>query len=150
MGSTATFTPVPAGCVSEVREDPGMGERDFGDMTVDVDKAWHGIHYLLTGSDYDGEEPLSLVILGGESLNDEGTRILTPEVVQQVAAVLPMEEVLRAKYDPDEMDRMEIYPTIWGAEGDEGCDYLLDNYTNLAALYREAAERGDAIVTTIS
>ena len=33
---------------------------------VDLDKVWHGIHFLLTGSAWEGEEPLCYLVNGGE------------------------------------------------------------------------------------
>jgi len=38
---------------------------------VDVDKAWHGIHYLLTGQAEGGPRPLSLAVLGGGDFGTE-------------------------------------------------------------------------------
>jgi len=44
---------------------------DIGDTAVELDKAWHGIHYLLTG----GAEPngtlASKVIMGGENIGPD-------------------------------------------------------------------------------
>lgn len=148
MGMICTLTPIPAGCVADVSEDPSLVDSDYGDVAVDLDKAWHGIHFLLTGSDYDGEEPLSLAIMGGEELGGDGARLLSCEQVQAVAAVLPMEEVLRSRFDPQRMTDLEIYPKIWD-EGDEALDYLISYYTPMAELFREAAGRGDSIAVDI-
>lgn len=149
MGMTCTLTPIPAGCVADVTADPGLVDSDYGDVSVDLDKSWHGIHFLLTGSDDEGEEPLSLAIMGGKELGGDGARLLSCEEVQAVAAALPMEEVLRARFDPRRMDDLEIYPKIWD-EGDEALDYLISYYTPMAELFREAAGRGDSIAVEIS
>src|SRR5262245_61651019 len=62
-----------------------LEENDGG---MDLDKAWHGIHFLLTGSAWDGEEPLCFLVKGGEEIGDEDfgygpARILSPN---QIAA----------------------------------------------------------------
>ena len=36
-----------------------------------LDKAWHGIHFLLTGSAWEGDEPLNFLVTAGEPI--EGT-----------------------------------------------------------------------------
>lgn len=149
MGMHATFTPIPAGCVDDVVDDPSRIDRDYGDVAVDADKAWQGIHFLLTGSDWEGDPPLSLMIMGGRELTDDSVRLLSSDEVQQVAATLPMEEVLRARFDPQRMNQLDIYPGIW-SEGDAACDYLLEHYGPLADLFRDAAGRGDAIAISIA
>lgn len=33
---------------------------------LDLDKAWHGLHYVLTGTAAQGEEPWGYLLTGGE------------------------------------------------------------------------------------
>src|SRR5688500_4635495 len=37
----------------------------------DADKAWHGLHYLLTKTAWGGEPPLDFIALGGTPVGDE-------------------------------------------------------------------------------
>jgi hypothetical protein len=37
---------------------------------LDVDKAWHGIHYLLTGTAWEGDPPLDFIVKGGSQVGD--------------------------------------------------------------------------------
>lgn len=37
---------------------------------ANLDKAWHGIHFLLTGSTWEGEKPLNFLISGGETIGE--------------------------------------------------------------------------------
>src|SRR5690242_14594616 len=49
------------------------GIEEFIDVertSTDLDKAWHGIHWLLTGSSEGGEEPLCFLLAGGEQVGD--------------------------------------------------------------------------------
>lgn len=39
-----------------------FGEEE-GLNTLNIDKAWHGIHFLLTGDPWGGEPPLKYVVL---------------------------------------------------------------------------------------
>jgi hypothetical protein len=41
-----------------------------GDV-VDLDKAWHGIHYLFTGTAWEGDPPLNFLVKGGREVGDE-------------------------------------------------------------------------------
>src|SRR6185503_14516377 len=87
---------------------------------VDLDKAWHGIHFLLTGTAWDGGEPLCYLVSGGEEVGDVDVgygpaRVLRPHQVAQWAAALtaiPADE-LRRRFDPQAMLKEKIYPEIW-------------------------------------
>src|SRR3712207_3831611 len=53
---------------------------------IDLDKAWHGIHFLLTGTAWEGQEPLCYLLVGGEYIGDEDVgygpaRVLRPHEV---------------------------------------------------------------------
>lgn len=36
-----------------------------------MDKAWHGIHYLLTGTAWEGDPPLNFLVTGGREVGTE-------------------------------------------------------------------------------
>jgi hypothetical protein len=38
------------------------------DPSIDLDKTWHGIHYLLTGTTWEGEPPFSFLVAGGDDM----------------------------------------------------------------------------------
>ena len=122
--------------------------------TIDVDKAWHGIHFLLTGSPWRGAEPLVNVVLGGVEIGEDvgygPARYLTPDQVRDVAAALSAipSDLLGARFDPDAMIRADIYPEIWD-EGDEARNYLLGAYERLRNHYLDAARRGNAMLIFI-
>ncbi|WP_152360283.1 YfbM family protein [Microlunatus speluncae] len=114
--------------------------------SVDLDKAWHGIHWLLTGDPWGGPGPLGQVIFGGEGFGpDEGygpPRLLDPAGVAAVAAALTgiRREDLRSRFDPAAMSAAELYPDIW-ADPEVFDEYLGPNFDKLKAMYHHAAAR---------
>jgi hypothetical protein len=121
------------------------------DMAMDVDKAWNGLHYVLTGTAEGGQPPLSQAVLGGTEIGgDVGygpARFLTPEQVRQVAQALAGldEAALRAKYNPAAMKQAGVYPEeIW--EDAESFDYLLENFASLSIFFQDASARGNAVL----
>lgn len=134
--------------------DDDLGEPEH---SIDVDEAWHGLHYLLTGQAEESHGPLAQAILGGQSIGEDvglgPARILTPPQVKEIAAELGRltDEDLRARYKPVEMTALQIYPElIWERDGEDGFAYLVENFEVMAEFYREAAARGDGVVLSLS
>lgn len=137
-----------------------FGENDiegfdpFADL--DVDKAWHGIHYLLTGSASEGAPPLNFLVLGGEALGEDmgygPPRGFSPSGVKAIAAALSAvtSDTLSARYDPSAMQRQEVYPGFWVREGEEGLTYVINYFDELKQFVIEAAESGEALVVFLS
>jgi len=118
---------------------------------IDVDKAWHGIHYLLTGSAEGGAPPLSWAVMGGTEIGEDvgygPARLLTAEQVKTISDALPSEENFKRSFAPEAMDAAQIYPDgIWVADGDDALEYLVENYRAMAEFYRAAASRGDEAI----
>ena len=60
---------------------------------ADLDKAWHGLHYLFTGTDEGGNSPLDFLAVGGEEIGtiEVGygpARALAPPLVAEIAMKL--------------------------------------------------------------
>jgi hypothetical protein len=123
----------------------------------DLDKAWHGLHYMLTQSASDGMEPLCFLVtggreVGGEELGYGPARVFSAEQVRRVHAALQAinHEVLRARYNPEEMTRLEIYPSIWDREGDEALAYCQGYFDTLKSFVGQAVERKLGLVIYLS
>src|SRR5690349_8374146 len=108
------------------------------DVHLDVDKAWNGIHFLLTGDEASGDLPLGF-ILGGEPLGDIDVgygpaRAFDAVEVHSIAAALePLtRDVLAKRFDPAQLRAHSVYPGFadgWNQPDDR--DYLLDHYDAL-------------------
>jgi hypothetical protein len=162
MGMAAYFTPVAAEKLDELKADPSRMEsflfpdEDDGDEdpegSVDLDKAWHGIHFVLCALAKDDHAPLAAAVLGGEELGEDAgygpPRVLDPSEVQEVASALEAVsiEMFEASFDPHAMAAAEIYPNIWERDGKEALDYLTHFFPTLVSFYREAASRGSGAV----
>jgi hypothetical protein len=121
-----------------------------------LDKAWWGIHFLLTGDYGPGTESISWAILGGVELKgpDLGygpPRFLKPDEVIAVAAALSgvSAEALAGRFDAAALAEANVYPNIWD-EGAEAADYLIDYYKKLVPFYADAAKAGHAMLLWVS
>jgi hypothetical protein len=119
-----------------------------------IDKAWHGLHFLLTGdAESTAGEPGPAVIGGTEIGADEGygpARYFEPAEVAALAAALNREGVeneIAARYDPARMTELSIYPGGWEDDEEDEREWLLDAFREVRAFYRDAAADGAAVVT---
>ena len=117
-----------------------------------MDKAWHGVHYLLTGSAWGGQPPLNFLVAGPEIGDvDVGygpARAHAPEAVGAIAAALATvsEATLRATFDPGAMEAATVYPTVWTRDGDAALAWLLGEFAGLREFVAAAAAAGDGLV----
>ena len=131
-------------------------ENPDGQQALDIDKAWHGIHFLLTGTGEPTSDVRSKTIFGGIEIGDDlgygPARLLSPDEVKKIAAVLRSQSVekLRARYDAKKMDALEIYPGIWTRDGIEALNYLMEHYVKLAPFYNKSAVSGRAVLIVLS
>ncbi|WP_139995685.1 YfbM family protein [Paenibacillus paridis] len=125
---------------------------DFDVEALDIDKAWHAIHFMLNGSSFDGEEPLLYTILGGTPVGaDEGhgpARYLTDGQVRAVAEELSQinNEELDKRFDPEQLSAEGIYPSgsEWNDEEDK--EYVLSYFHEVANYYTDAASKGYGMI----
>ncbi len=129
-------------------------ESDDDETSVDLDKAWHGVHWLLTGAADVTDDVTSDALFGGEPIGEDlgygPPRLLSPERASAVADALERLDVgtLRQRMDARAMTDAEIYPTIWD-ESDVFDEYLAPAFERLRSFYLAAAENHEAVIQTI-
>jgi hypothetical protein len=115
---------------------PAPPEASNGHGALALEKAWHGVHFLLCGE--------------GEPQPGYGpARYFRPAETATIAAELRAvdpETELRSRYEPERMSALGIYPGGWSAE--DG-DWLLESFGELRDFFGAAAGRGSAVLTCI-
>jgi len=126
---------------------------------IDLDKAWHAIHFLLTESAWEGEEPLCYLVKSGEEIGDEDVgycpaRALRPNQIADWADALSAisSDDLRKRFDPEAMMKAEIYPEIWDrAPEDDGIlGYLLEHYEALRSFIERTKNDNKGMIITLT
>ncbi|APG05581.1 hypothetical protein BJI69_17850 [Luteibacter rhizovicinus DSM 16549] len=119
---------------------------------LDVDKAWHAIHFVLNGEPWPNPGLLSQVVFGGEPFGDDlgygPARHLDPMTVKAIAEELRDidPDAIVAAVDLSRLDDAEIYSGEWAANGDGSRRYIKDNLRALCTFYATAAARDEAVV----
>ena len=87
---------------------------------ISLDKAWHGVHYLLCGEAEPGSSVLSQAVLGGTEIGEDEmgygpARLLTVQQVADTARELSragLETEMKARFDPDVWATPAFIPTV--------------------------------------
>jgi hypothetical protein len=121
--------------------------------SVSIDKAWHGLHYLLCGKLEPTPGPLGQAVFGGTEIGeDQGygpARYFSPAQVAEIAAALQspsLERELHARFDGAAMTQLGIYPGVW--EPDDR-DWLIEAFHTVRDFYAAASKAEQAVVTLI-
>ena len=127
---------------------------------LDLEGSWHGLHFLFTGTAWDGELPAAFLVKGGRELDDGDDenvpRVLDPGQVRAIDAMLQSlsPPKLAQRYDAARMTELDIVPEArWARDtGQEhpGLDHLLESFEELRAFVRDTCERGHGIVVQVS
>jgi hypothetical protein len=156
IGHLKQITPAK---LEEIKKNPSISEsllyetRELGEEEpYDLDKAWMGLHYLLAGDNWQGDDPLIWVIGGGDEIGNDlvygPAQYLTPEKVRMAAEALSglTREDLKLKYDPEGWNDL-VYPTgIWLDEGDDALEWLLEYFDGLVGYYQDSSSKGNAML----
>jgi hypothetical protein len=129
------------------------GEAAAAGRRIDLDKAWHGIHYLLTGTVWEKTTtPIGQALLGGQELaGHSDVRLLDAAHVRQTADALALldQVALRRRYVPARLAELDIYPNVWEVDDSALDEYLLPNLATLVEFYRTAAATNAAVLMRI-
>ena len=126
------------------------------DSVLSLEKSWHGLHFALTGTAWEGTPPLNFLAGGGVPIGNQDVgygpaRLLDPPGVTALSAALAAfsDVDFTRNFDPPRLSGAEIYPQIW----DEPLEELKEEYGSylqqLKAHVRRAAEEGQALLVTI-
>lgn len=118
---------------------------------LELHKDWHGLHWLLCQSDWEGPEPLRYAIFGKEPVGEDGgygqAHLVEPAMVREIAALLERLDAgsLMTRYDAKAMESAEIYPGGWSRDSSWRRS-LLVSYQKLTRFYAETAAQGQGIL----
>jgi hypothetical protein len=113
-----------------------------------LEKSWHCLHYLLTGSATETDSDLGQAILGGKEIGPDigygPARYLDPSEVKKVANALKSasKKDLALRFDLSAMKKAEIYACREESELELAQEY----FVRVCKYYEAAALRGDAML----
>ena len=132
---------------------PGCSIQQAIGAALSLEKAWHGVHYLLCGETDASRTILSQAVLGGTEFGDDlgygRARYFAQAKVSLTARELTqaeLETAMKARFDPVQMARAGIYPRLWTPTD---AAWLMEEFQRLKNFYVEAGAGQFAVVTCI-
>jgi hypothetical protein len=129
---------------------------DNAQDACDLDKAWHGIHFLLCGDEWSGSMPEGTLLAGGRPIGDVDVgygpaRALSPEDVASFYAAIATisDSDFDARFDAKKLLDHSIYPEIWDRDlkGEpDGRPYLNEYFRILKEFIAKQAKDGKGVV----
>ncbi|RYE81610.1 MAG: DUF1877 family protein [Myxococcales bacterium] len=129
---------------------------DLADIErLEIDRTWHVLHFLLTGSGDEAGHPLSFLAAGGRAVSDDlgngPLRAFTPEEVRRLAAGLApvTSERLLERFDPQQLESESIYGWFsgWNEAARDACAPILrETLGQLQGFLRQGAGRRSALL----
>jgi hypothetical protein len=163
LGFLLRLTPITIEQVkpqNDLRDDELLADLQPSDDELDLDKAWHGLHFLLTGSAWEGHEPGCFLVRGGEEIGDEDygygpVRAFRSQQTQEIASFLGAlsRAELTRRFDPGRMTQLQIYPeVIWTrrADDDDPLEYVLLAFDELQPFVMRTAAEGLGLLVSLT
>jgi hypothetical protein len=127
-----------------------------GSEHLDIDKAWHTIHYVLAGDTWGGDFPYGFLVLCGSSVGDEDVgygpaRVFRSEEVARIASVVGQidDETFRERFSVDRLKEAHVYPSFGHASDEEEIPYFLSYFQRLRAFVQTAAQLKKGLIVYI-
>lgn len=132
---------------------PGAGIKRGGAQGLDLHKSWHMLHYLFTGTAWEGDAPAATLLLGGQEVGEDmgygPARVLPVADTAEFAKYLDGLDLekLYERLDAAAMRALEIY---CAPDDDDDVAELGDDlehyFPQLRAFVADAAQKGNGLL----
>lgn len=126
---------------------------------ADLDKTWHALHFLFTGSNWEGDFPQGFLVSCGDEIGDVDVgygpaRSFSAAQVKEIAEFLARLDLteLKGNFDFAAMQELHIYPNIWDdpADLEDEWEYVMGGLDELVSFVKETAEKGFALLVYLN
>lgn len=119
--------------------------------SIDIGKAWHILHFCMTGETEGEVLPLSYAIMTGIPIADnyiDGAAYLLPDAVSDVADALSKlsENEMIRRFKDEAIGNPDVYHSQWD---EDDPDEFFGYFNRLKRFYQEAVEKGNVVLRHI-
>jgi hypothetical protein len=150
-------TTIPFNSLGGWSADMLVGADEDEDNMISLEKAWHGLHFLLTGDPWGGSGYEAFLLCGGtEQGEDMGygpARFFDVEKVREIHNVLDpiTTDQLWSRFDAHRMAQADIYGAHWDDEEESDLkEEYLEYFEMLKQFISQIASEGNSLRITMS
>lgn len=132
-------------------------EAEESEDHTDLDKAWHTIHFVLTGSSWEGDFPLGFLVSAGAPVGEEDVgygpaRAFRSDEVQAIQAALAnvSDAEFTRRFSVASLKEADIYPSFGLTSDEEERPYFLEYFQILKAFVARAAAQKKALLVYVN
>ena len=127
--------------------------------STDIDKTWHALHFLFTGSAWGEGFPQGFLATAGKPIGDVDVgygpaRSFSPSEVSQIHDFLQslVRDDLRGRLIPGQMEKEEIYPSYGTGDAlsDEDWNYIAGGLDEVRTFVAETVRQNKALLVYIN
>lgn len=139
----------------DLEDDEEFFQELEGARRLGIGQAWHGLHYLLTGTAGQFVGPQGFLVEGGEDVGpNDGygpARLFSPREVDDIHGILVglSDEELWSVFDAARMNAEQVYPFNWQEEPELTRRVYLSTFSELKLFVDEASRRGQYLVVAL-
>ena len=118
--------------------------------SLSIEKAWHGVHYLLCGKVEPGTDLASQAVMGGTEVGEDlgygPARYFEADEVAAIARELSrpnLEAEMMARWNPAQMEQLGIYPAGFKPDDQQ---WLMNAFRDLKKFYDDASAANLSVV----
>ena len=132
-------------------------ESESGADHADLDKAWHTIHFVLTGSAWGGDFPLGFLVSAGVPVGEEDVgygpaRAFRSDEVRAIHVALSKvsDEEFGKRFSVSALKDADIYPSFGHSSDDEERPYFLEYFQILRTFVARASEQKKGLLVYVN
>jgi hypothetical protein len=124
-----------------------LSSEDGEGVSCDIDKSWQALHFMFTGTAWEGDFPENFLIRGGSEIGDIDVgygpaRAITSDKLIAIDALLrslPTDDFLK-RFDSRKMTDEAIYPETWNRTEEEtrNKEYIQQHFETLGVFVKKA------------
>jgi hypothetical protein len=140
------------------KKEPSLLKSLENSQQLSIDKAWHVLHFLFTGSAWEGDFPSGFLCSAGETVGDNDVgygpaRWFDRDQVAKISDYLQQldDQKLREKLVPEQLVENDIYPSAWDdCDVDDEWAYCYEFLSSMRAFLLDAKMKRMALIVYLN
>lgn len=116
---------------------------DAGNATCDMDKAWHLLHFVLSGNMEGGDGPENFIMTGGQEIGEDlgygPTRFFKAKATEEIGKFIAQlsKQTIHHRLEKQQLKGQDIYPINDNELSEEDREWILEEFADLKDFFQQ-------------